>query len=88
MTRGNLQESEVVAVVQERRMEGMNRIPRIYAMANGNELTVVWSGEDRILLPESPHASTSILVLMQRGEQGRKRRTVQGKAGLQSLSGF
>lgn len=53
MTSGDIRESWVVHV-RERRVIGRLRYPRIYTMANGDELTVVWCGSDRILLPDYP----------------------------------
>jgi hypothetical protein len=56
MTRGDTRESHIVHVIQERSVVGTLRLPRIYQMATGDQLEVVWSGEDRALLPEMPSA--------------------------------
>jgi hypothetical protein len=56
MTRGDTRESEVLSILQERSVVGGVRTPRIYLMATGDQLEVVWDGSDRALLPEAPSA--------------------------------
>lgn len=46
-------------IIQERVVVGTLRQPRVYEMADGNLLEVVWDGADRMLLPEGPIADAT-----------------------------
>jgi hypothetical protein len=67
MTRGAWQESAVVRVVQERAETGGKRTQcRVYEMADGCFLQVLWDGSDKLLMPEPIYGSTSNFILERR----------------------